>query len=127
MKNLFRILTLASVLTAGVTFAADEAKADKPPGDRPPRGERGDRAEAARKEMENLTPEERAAKQKEMAAKREAKLKELQAKKAAGTLTEKEQTMLDRLEKGGRPGGPGGPGGRRPGGPGKGKPAGEAK
>ena len=34
-----------------------------------------------------------------MAAKREAKLKELNAKKAAGTLTEKEQQQLSRLEK----------------------------
>jgi len=127
MKNLFRVLTLASVLTGGFTFAAEEAKSDKPPGDRPPRGDRGDRAQAARKELESLTPEQREAKRKEMLAKRDAKLKELQAKKTAGTLSEKEQRILDRLEKGGRPGGPGG---RRAGGPGRpdnAKPAAETK
>ena len=109
MKNLFRWMTMAAVLAGGFTFAADEK----------PAAEEGQakKAERARKgpgeEGATLTPEERKKRRAEMAEKREAKLKELKAKKAAGTLTDKEQRMLDRLEKSGEPG----PGRRRPGAP----------
>ena len=58
------------------------------------------RSEALKKQtdVKKLTPEERAAKLKEARAKMEKRLAELQKKKADGTITEKEQKQLDRLE-----------------------------
>lgn len=110
MKHLFRLMTVAAVLAGGFTFAADDKPATEAgPAKKAERSRRGPNKEAAK-----LTPEEREKRRKEMAEKREAKLKELKEKKAAGTLTEKETQLLERLEKGGRPGGKGG---RRPGSP----------
>ena len=103
MKNLFRLITVASVLGGGFLFAAEaDAAKDAKASTEKPAHAKGAPAE------ENLTPEQREARRKEMAAKRAAKLKELKEKKTAGTLSEKEQKQLERLEKGGRPGGPGG-------------------
>jgi len=117
MKNLFRLVTVAALLSGGFLFAAeDTAPAKKGKGDTA-QGVEG--ARKRNKADEALTPEQREARRKEALAKREAKLKELKEKKAAGTLSEKEQKQLDRLEKAGKPGS----GGRRPGGGKKGEPA----
>jgi hypothetical protein len=74
------------------TFAAD----DQPSSDKTSE----QRSEALKKqtEVKQLTPEERAAKRKEARAKMEKRLAELQKKKTDGTITEKEQKQLDRLE-----------------------------
>ena len=106
MKNLFRWMTVAALMGGGFLFAAEDTTTPKDGKDA-----KVEKADAPKRGPadENLTPEQREARRKEMAAKRTAKLKELKEKKAAGTLTEKEQKMLDRLEKGRRPGGPGKP------------------
>lgn len=103
-------MTVAAVLAGGFLFAAEDNAAVK---EGKAKGEKPQRAERPRKEAKaakTLTPEERADRRKEALAKRETRLKALKEKKAAGTLTEKEQQLLDRIEKGGRPGA----GGRRP-------------
>ena len=95
MKHLFRWMTLAAVLAGGFTFAAENTAGAKDAA--APKADAGRRA--AGNERAKLTPEERAKLRKEATEKRAAKLKELKAKKAAGTLTDKEQQQLDRLEK----------------------------
>ena len=121
MKNL---ITITAVLAFTGTALADDMakKAPEPkkeapkdaakkdaPKDAPKDGkdakvEKAERPRRGGPADESLTPEQRATRRKEMAAKREAKLTELKEKKAGGTLTEKEQQQLDRLEKSGRPG-----------------------
>lgn len=103
-------MTVAALLAGGFSYAADDATAPK---DATPKTDKPATAEAAPRKSkaadDALTPEQRAAKRKEMAAKRAKRLKDLKEKKAAGTLSEKEQEQLTRLEKAGPP-----PGGHRP-------------
>jgi len=89
LKFMVPALMLGVITTA---FAAD----DQPSSNKTPE----QRSEALKKseEVKKLTPEERAAKRKEVRAKMEKRLAELQKKKADGALTEKEQKQLDRLE-----------------------------
>ena len=102
MKHLFRLITAAALLTSGWSFAAEAKSSDAAA---PNGSAQGEQAKGKHRPAnpDQLTPEERQAKRKEMAAKREAKLKELKAKKAAGSLTAKEEKQLVRLEHGGRP------------------------
>jgi len=115
MKHLFRSMTAAAFLAGGLLIAAENKVEDKDL--KTEKAEKAEKVEKAKvkaankaKADEALTPEQRQAIRKEALAKREARIKTLKEKKVAGTLTEKEQQQLERLEKGGRPGG----GGRAP-------------
>src|SRR5438034_4134961 len=90
VKCLIPALMLGIATTA---FAADDQAADHKPGQQK-------RAEIKkhRAELKNLTPEERAAKRKEMREKMEKRLGELRKKKTDGAITEKEEKQLERLE-----------------------------
>ena len=104
------------------TLRAEDQATDKKPG-----AERREALKKRAEEFKNLTPEERAAKRKEMREKREKLMAELKAKKTAGTITEKEQKQLDRLEAMGKhEGQPPGKGPRCPKKP-EDKPSGDAK
>jgi Flp pilus assembly protein TadB len=89
LKFMVPALMLGVITTA---FAAD----DQPSSDKTSE----QRSEALKKqsEVKKLTPEERAAKRKEARAKMEKRMAELQKKKTDGTITDKEQKQLDRLE-----------------------------
>jgi hypothetical protein len=87
MKTFVRSLCVAGLLLGGVAVSrADDSAATK-------------KEAAPAAGAQQLTPEQRAAKRKELQAKFEAQLKELRAKKAAGTLTEAETKRLEGLEK----------------------------
>lgn len=98
-------MTVSAVLAGGFLCTAEDTTAPKDT--KPAPMEKTETVKKRGPADESLTPEQRAARRKEMAAKRAAKLKELKEKKTAGTLTDKEQKLLDRLEKGGSPGGAG--------------------
>lgn len=104
MKHLFRVLTATALLTSGWSFAEDGKNSETVV-------KTGGAKEAVKTESaetagtkhrldkaEDLTPEQRLAKRKAMAAKREARITVLKAKKANGKLTAEEEQQLTRLE-----------------------------
>jgi hypothetical protein len=104
MKNLKLILIVAGLVAtcAPVSLLAQDATTT-PNTNRPAfrqgaqqRGEFMKSLGLDPQEMKGLTPEQRQAKMKEAIDK---KMTELQKKKADGTITEQEQTQLDRLQK----------------------------
>jgi len=88
MKKNLILKLLVPALMLGVTTTVLRADEPSP----------SDKSTAQHQEVKKLTPQERAAKRKEAREKMEKRLAELQKKKAAGTITDKEQKQLDRLE-----------------------------
>jgi hypothetical protein len=104
MKSFVLLLTAATWLTQVTTtsFAAEATPASPTAADRPVTSTTTETPESTAKKRRpetasDLTPEQRQARRKEMAAKREARIKALEAKQAAGTLSAKEKDQLTRL------------------------------
>jgi len=114
--NLRKIALLTALI--GLSLAPLSAQDAKPAAPATPSAEKADKkGKGAREEWDKLTEAEKTGKLKERKAKMEARLKDLKAKKASGTLTDKETQQLERLEKqaarGDRPPGERPPGGKR--------------
>lgn len=91
MKNWLSNVVLAGFLVTGAAVWADGVPTvgdPKTPGT----------GSAAQSSGENLSPADNAARHQEKIARREARLATLRTKKAAGTLTAKEEHQLARLE-----------------------------
>ncbi len=106
MKHLFRVLTATALLTSGWSFAEDGKNSEtvvKTVGANAKEAVKNDSEKPVGTKhrldkAEDLTPEQRVAKRKAMAAKREARITALKAKKANGKLTAEEEQQLARLE-----------------------------
>lgn len=121
-KRTFALLAALVGLSLAPLSAQDTKPAAPTPPPTPPptpTAEHVDKkGKGSREDWDKLTEAEKAEKLKERKAKMEARLKDLKAKKAAGTLTDKETQQLERLEKqaarGDRPPGDRPAGGKRP-------------
>jgi hypothetical protein len=117
-KRTFALLAALVGLSLAPLSAQDTKPATPTPPPTPTAEHVDKKGKGSREDWDKLTEAEKAEKLKERKAKMEARLKDLKAKKAAGTLTDKETQQLERLEKqaarGDRPPGDRPAGGKRP-------------
>jgi hypothetical protein len=94
-----RIIALLAAIVSLNLFpvSAEDAAHEAHQAEKAKEGKKGDWV--PKEEWDKLTDEQKAEKMKERRAKMEAQLKELRAKKAAGTLTDKQAERLERMEK----------------------------
>jgi hypothetical protein len=96
MKKHFVLKYLLVALLLGIantSLRADDQATSEKSGE-----QKSEELTKKREEFKNLTPEQRAAKRKEMRAKRQKLLAELRKKKTGGTITPQEEKRLARLE-----------------------------